>query len=120
MKQTSIDAYEQIKSEGLLTKRKLEVYQILKFHGPMTAHEVVGVARSKYPLANQTGFNARLSELEKLGCVEIADTKTNPVSGKQNYVWRVTNNLPKKLIKPSKIKCPHCDGLGYTEQGELF
>ncbi len=100
VRQTSIDAFNKIKGNGLLSRRKLEVYGILYKNGPLTAHEVVNIARKMYPKANQTGFNARLSELEKLGVVSVVGQKINSISNKQNALWDVTNKLPEK---PSKI-----------------
>ena len=93
MRQTSLDAYRQIEAEGLLSKRNWEVYEALFHHGPLTAHEIVQLMRSKYPQANQTGFNARLSELKRIGVVTEVGEKKNPVSGKMNYIWDVTCNL---------------------------
>ena len=69
MRHTSIEAFNKIKEEGLLSRRKMEVYEILFRHGPLTAHEIVSIARDKYPQANQTGFNARLSELKEVGYI---------------------------------------------------
>lgn len=111
-RQTSLEAYSIILVDGLLSKRKWEVYDILYHHGPLTAHEVVGVARKKYPLANQTGFNARLSELKTLGVAVEVGEKENPVSKKKNYLWDVTNGLPKESVKKVKTKCPFCKGTG--------
>ena len=98
-RQTSIAAYNKIKSDGLLSKRRLEVYQILYKFGPLTAHEVVNIARSKYPKANQTGFNARLSELRTMTVVDEVGEKADKVSGHLNILWDVNSNLPIKLPK---------------------
>ena len=102
-RQTSIATYHQIEQEGLLSKRRLEVYQILFKYGPLTAHEIVDVARTKYPKANQTGFNARLSELKTLGVVSEVGAKKHEVSGKQNILWDVTSELPKKTEPDSNL-----------------
>lgn len=117
-RQTSAEAYRKIKEEGLLSLRKMEVYQILYKYGPLTAHEIVSVARSKYPSANQTGFNARLSELKKVGCAIEVGEKVNAISGKKNYLWDVTSSVPIKLEKTVKHKCEHCKGSGYIEVSE--
>lgn len=121
-RQTSVETYRLIESDGLLSKRRFEVYSILFNSGPLTAHEIVATARKQYPLANQTGFNARLSELEKLGVVETVGEKNNPVSGHKNLLWDVTDKLPSKLEKPARVKCKHCGGRGYfeTQQSKLF
>lgn len=115
IRQTSVDAYHAIRDEGLISKRKFEVYEILFHHGPLTAHEIVYMARSKYPLANQTGFNARLSELKTLGLAIEVGEKINPVSGKLNYLWDVTDKRPVNFEKPHREKCKTCGGKGYIE-----
>ena len=122
IRQTSIEAYNTIKENGLLSKRRWEVYDILFHHGPLTAHEVVQVARKQYPYANQTSFNARLSELKKEGVAIEVGSKTNEVSGVSNYLWDVTSGLPIKYDKPKIIKCPTCNGTGGIEhsQAKLF
>jgi hypothetical protein len=102
MRNTSLDAYERIKAEGLLSRRRFEVYEIVTLHGPVTAHRMVKFARSKYPEANQTGFNARLSELEEMGCITTVGEEINPVSGKSNLLWAVTGKLPTVLRKSEK------------------
>jgi Fe2+ or Zn2+ uptake regulation protein len=112
MKKTSIETYKKIKDNGLLSQRRMEVYEILFNFGPLTAHEVVKVARNKYPEANQTGFNARLSELEKMGVVNVCGEKVNPVSGCKNSLWETTDHLPIKIIKNYKQKCLLCNGTG--------
>jgi len=102
---TSKIAYKTIIENGLLSKRRLEVYQILLKYGPLTAHEIVEKARTKYPSANQTGFNARLSELREMGVVEKDGEKLNKISGHNNIIWKLNDKLPKKLEnKKSKDK----------------
>lgn len=95
------------------------MYEILFNDGPLTAHEVVGIARRKYPLANQTGFNARLSELQSLGVVDVVGEKKNPVSGHLNCLWDVTEKLPIKIEKPIRCVCKTCGGKGYIEEAQL-
>jgi len=102
---TSKIAYKTIIENGLLSKRRLEVYQILLKYGPLTAYEIVEKARTKYPSANQTGFNARLSELREMGVVEKDGEKLNKISGHNNIIWKLNDKLPKKLEnKKSKDK----------------
>lgn len=95
-RKTSIETYNMIKDSGLLSRRRFEVYEVLFFHGPLSAHEVVEIARKKYAAngANQTGWNARISELERAGVIESVGEKVNPTSGFKNIVWDVTDKLP--------------------------
>lgn len=115
VRETSVISYNTIRDSGLLSKRRWEVYDILYQHGPLTAHEIVAIARRTYPNANQTSFNARLSELETIDCVRRVGKKTNPTSGIENYLWDVTEKLPKKLTKPKTVPCTYCHGTGYVD-----
>jgi len=42
---TSIEAYRTIKANGLLSKRRLQVYEYLFNHGPATAKEIFVLVR---------------------------------------------------------------------------
>ncbi len=116
IRETSIETYHHIKENGLLSQRRFEVYEILFHNGPLTAHEVVKIARHKYPEANQTGFNARLSELETMGVVQRVGSKINPVSGQKNHLWDVTVRLPEKIKTRPKQQCLFCQGTGLARQ----
>lgn len=100
MRITSLEAYNAIKERKLLSAKRFEVYECLYQHGPLTAHEVVALGRKANPLANQTSWNARLSELEALGVVRTVGEKLNPVSNVSNLLWDVTDKLPSKFVKP--------------------
>ena len=115
-RETSFEAYRTIRDNGLLSVRRFEVYEILFYHGPLTAHEVVKIARKRYPLANQTTFNARLSELKERGVVMNCGVKKNPVSGVDNLLWDVTAKLPIKLKKKKLVKCFMCNGKGKYDE----
>ncbi len=99
----SAQAYETIKANGLLSKRRFEVYDILHRKGPLTAHEIVDIAREFYPKTNQTSFNARLSELEDAGVVDQVGEKVNPISGMRNTLWAANGNLPRKQTQREKL-----------------
>lgn len=98
MRLTSINAYNRIKDEGLLSQRRLEVYQILYQHGPLTANEIVRKAKESHPNVNQTGFNARLSELKRMKVVAEVGDRHDEVSGHRCLLWDVTDGLPSKLV----------------------
>jgi len=92
---TSLEALAKIKASGLLPARQQQVLEILADQGPMTAHEVVEAAREHFPKANQTSFNARLSELERKGVVRCLEKKkAHPVSGMDCHLWEMTGTLP--------------------------
>ena len=102
-KQTSTDTYNKIKASKLLSKRRFEVYEALFQFGPLTANDVVRRMKSSgHYEANQTGWNARFSELEKMGVIEEVGRKNDDVSGHECIVWDVTDKLPTPLPKNNK------------------
>jgi hypothetical protein len=100
----SVASYSLIEKNGLLSKRRLEVYSILFKNGALTAHEVVAIARKKSPNANQTGWNARFSELAEMGVIQAVGEKKNPVSNTTNTIWDITGKLPSKLTPKASRK----------------
>ena len=113
VRDTSLEAYNKIKADGLLSKRKWQVYDIVYHNGPLTAHRIVEIAKIESPSANQTSFNARLSELEELGVIKSEGKEVHPVSGKNCYLWFSTGEMPvdidKKILKSTKIfACRWC------------
>lgn len=99
MRSTSIETYHRIKSSGLLSNRRFEVYAALYHCGPMTANELIRLQKQKHPDSNQTGWNARFSELERMGVIKAVGTKKDSVSGNDCVVWECTDSLPVKLVK---------------------
>lgn len=104
MRQTSIETYNTIRDSGLLSKRRFEVYQALYLYGPMTANDLVRHQKEQNPNANQTGWNARFSELERMGVIKEVGTKKDEVSGNECVTWDVTDALPGKLEKLDRKK----------------
>ena len=101
---TSIEVYNQIKDEGLLSERRLEIYKIVYNNGPMTATE----AHVKCGLANIKGYrnnaNARLLELRELGVVKERGTGICSQTGRKVIRWETTDKLPYKLTPLQKLK----------------
>lgn len=83
----------------MLSKRRMEVYELLYDDGPMTGNEVIRRMMILHPGTNQGGFNTRLSELEKQGVIEQVGYRIDPVSGHNNILWDVTPDLPVALEK---------------------
>jgi hypothetical protein len=107
MRFTSIKCYRQIKEEGLLSKRREEVWEALVEHGPCTAGELHNFMETK----NQRTMSrnlvcSRLGELKDLNVaqelLEVADCK---ITGRSCLVWDVVDGLPAdgpKRVKPSQ------------------
>jgi len=95
-RQTSVQAYHQIRNEGLLTKLKLQVYETLYQHGPLTAGELCGIYFPKTP---RPSLSPRFAELEELGVVKTVGVRPCQKTQRNAYVWDVTDQVPRKLEK---------------------
>ncbi len=97
-RQTSINCYNQIKSEGLLSKLRLATHYAMLYSAPCTAGELQSYI-------DKNGIKVKhawklLSQLRDLGVVyEKRERKCN-VTGRVVIEWDLTDNLP---IKPTKI-----------------
>lgn len=98
-RQTSVDAFREIESSGLLSRLRFEVYRWLYENGPATAKEVeLGLKKG----IESTGvWSTRLSELKRLGVIEEIGKTQCKFSGHEVIEWDVTANLPRKLEKKS-------------------
>jgi hypothetical protein len=116
-RQTSIDCYNAIKENGLLSKRRMEVYEILFRYGDMTANEIVRKSKAHYPHTNPSSFNARLSELKKYGVIIEVGEKKDIVSNNNCYIWGLTDRIPKDIkISRSTKKSRVNDALNSLRQ----
>lgn len=88
MRQTSIDCYNAIKAEGLLSKRRLQVYESIFNYAPCTASEVFNDKNLK---TNQSG---RFTELRDLGVIYEKGERLCNVTGRNVIEWDLTDRLP--------------------------
>lgn len=107
---TSLEAYNTIRSKGLLSKARMTVYGILAENGPLTAGEVFEVLQridSGHTVVKGS-VCARLTELQRFGVVQEVGRKEWSKTGHANILWDVTGNLPspveKKKTKDQMIK----------------
>lgn len=124
VRQTSVEAYNEIKDNGLLSQRRWEVYEVLFFHGPMTANEVFNyltrTRSSNVFRAHST--NSRFSELREMGVIKETKERICKVTGRNVIEWDVTENIPKKyrkdkLVKDTRFICLMC-GKSWPEKLE--
>ena len=88
--QTSIDCYNQIKNEGLLSKRRFECYEALLKNGPCTSGEAMHDRLNGRNVLSQS--RARFTELRDRGVIyEIKPERKCRVSGYKCIVWDVTS-----------------------------
>ena len=98
---TSIAVYHQIIAEGLLTKLKLQVYECLYEHGPLTQNETF--VKLNLPKIKQDSIKPRFAELKELGVIKEVGKRPCRLTKREVYEWDVTSKLPKNdlLIKKS-------------------
>tara|TARA_R110000796_G_scaffold181330_1_gene297891 strand:+ start:35918 stop:36358 length:441 start_codon:yes stop_codon:yes gene_type:complete len=97
-RKTSIDCYNQIKREGLLSERRLQVLSIMMYISPCSAGEL----EKEFILRNNIkGGWKQLSVLRDQGVLKEVGTKTCSVTGRKVIKWDLTGNLP---VKPKKKK----------------
>jgi len=102
MRRTSISAYREIEANGLLSKRRMEVYSWLFKNGPASAADAYREL-VKGQSINPSSYLSRFSELRDLGVVyELEKKKVDPVTGMEVIVWDVTDRLPTKKAAPKR------------------
>lgn len=83
VRETSIEAFQQIESFGLLSKRRFEVYRALFEHGPCTINELYAKVKVRESYNVQVNFHARMGELRHLGVVKEVRTRPCTVTGQR-------------------------------------
>lgn len=113
IRSTSVETYRRIRDDGLLSKKRMEVYDVLFRHGPLTATQVAQKMPGHKSQSVGANVHARLGELRATGCVaEVGETEC-PVTGNRVLLWDVTKDLPVKPVKVKKEACRWCGGRGY-------
>lgn len=102
IRQTSIDCYNQIKAEGLLTKRRFEVYEAVCNSAPCTSSEAMISRLNSTNVLSQS--RARFTELRELGVIYEKGIKKCTVSGRNAIEWDLTDKLPKKTLNAKTTK----------------
>jgi hypothetical protein len=106
IRQTSIDCYNIIKSNGLLSKRRLEVLETILQSAPCTSSEAIKNAKVTFGVF---GVSSRFTELRDLGVIYEKGIKKCTVTGRNVIEWDLTDKLPLKekasvVTKKQKIE----------------
>jgi hypothetical protein len=88
-RQTSVDCFNKIKSEGLLAKRRLEVYEAIFKNAPCTTNEAL-----KDIYSGSHGVGSRTTELRDLGVIYEKGIRPCKVTGRNVIEWDLTDKLP--------------------------
>ena len=103
-RQTSIDCYNKIKSEGLLSKRRLEVYESILKNAPCTTNEALKDVHS-----GSHGVGSRTTELRDSGVIYEKDVRPCMVTGRNVIEWDLTDRLPVNIKNTNKTKKQRLD-----------
>tara|TARA_B110000908_G_C10236527_1_gene443653 strand:+ start:255 stop:677 length:423 start_codon:yes stop_codon:yes gene_type:complete len=101
-RQTSIDCYNEIKANGLLSKKRLQVYVAILKNAPCTSGEAFATMITKENQISQS--RARFTELRELGVIYEKGNKKCRVTGKNVIEWDLTNKLPINFKNNNKTK----------------
>jgi hypothetical protein len=106
MRQTSIDCYNQIKAEGLLSKRRLEVYEAILKSAPCSSGEAFSKMLTSSNVISQS--RARFTELRELGVIYEIGVKKCSITNRNVIEWDLTDEIPadteKAKTKSKKTK----------------
>tara|TARA_R110000764_G_scaffold208168_1_gene293849 strand:- start:106 stop:519 length:414 start_codon:yes stop_codon:yes gene_type:complete len=103
-RQTSIDCFNKIKQEGLLSKRRLEVYEAILKNAPCTTNEALKDVHS-----GSHGVGSRTTELRDAGVIYEKDVRPCMVTGRNVIEWDLTDRLPVNIKNSNKTKKQRLD-----------
>jgi len=95
VRQTSLEVYEKIEKEGLLSKNRWRVYDLIYRYGAMTGAQISGLYNEHYGKSSVSEVvRNRITELVKQTVVTELGTCKCPVTGNTVMRYDVTANLP--------------------------
>ena len=100
VRDTSIQAYQTIEANGLLSEMRWNTYDCLYRHGPMTSSELDERMKKEGTLTRRSS-QPRLHELRERGCVRELDKVLCSITGLTVIQWDVTSNLPAAVVNSS-------------------
>jgi hypothetical protein len=105
-RKTSIECFNKIKQEGLLSKRRLEVYEALYTSAPCTSSEAIRNAKTTFGVF---GVSSRFTELRDLGVIYEKGEKQCSITGRNVIEWDLTDKLPVNFKSNKKTKKQRID-----------
>ena len=98
MRQTSLDIYRKITQQGLLPKKRMQVYEVLFNNGALTGSQIAVLFKKKHPSSEHSeSIRNRITELVQQGVVAEVDTIECPITGNMVLQFQTTDSLPVKL-----------------------
>jgi hypothetical protein len=106
-RQTSIDCYNKIKEEGLLSNMRFKVYEAILRKAPCTSGEAFATMTTKENQISQS--RARFTELRELGVIYEKGEKQCSITGRNVIEWDLTDRLPVNIKNTNKTKKQRLD-----------
>ena len=106
-RQTSIDCYNKIKQEGLLSNMRFKVYEAILRKAPCTSGEAFATMTTKENQISQS--RARFTELRELGVIYEKGEKKCSITGRNVIEWDLTDRLPVNIKSSNKTKKQRLD-----------
>ena len=101
-RQTSIDCYNKIKEQGLLSNMRFKVYEAILKKAPCTSGEAFATMTTKENQISQS--RARFTELRELGVIYEKGEKQCSITGRNVIEWDLTDRLPVNVKSSNKTK----------------
>lgn len=96
IQETSREAYNTIKANGLLSKRRFEVYEFIAQTGPCSINRLL--SEKAWAGKNTGSLTGRISELRDMGVIAPWGEEVAP-TGHRVILWTITKNLPVRRPK---------------------
>ena len=106
-RQTSIDCFNEIKEQGLLSNMRFKVYEAILKKAPCTSGEAFATMTTKENQISQS--RARFTELRELGVIYEKGEKQCTITGRNVIEWDLTDRLPVNIKNPNKTKKQRLD-----------
>lgn len=106
VQKTSIETYHSIKNSGLISEKRMKVYEIL-YENPqgLTGTQVSEIFKEKYPSAKHSEtIRNRITELHDMGVVVDMGVVKCEFTNRKVIKWCTSDNLPFKLGKKLTLK----------------
>jgi hypothetical protein len=116
-RETSIAAFYNSLHDGLITKRKQQVYTCLQEIGPATMNETIDVVQRRYPAKGQS-LRPRFSELRDDGLIREVGERACRITGVVCVLWECVPQA--EYVPPLLVKrvCPYCGSVHGREVKE--
>lgn len=106
VQKTSVETYHSIKNSGLISEKRMKVYEIL-YENPqgLTGTQVSEIFKEKYPSAKHSEtIRNRITELRDMGVVLDMGVVECEFTNRKVLKWCTSDNLPLKIGKKSTLK----------------